>query len=281
MSKPDIFQYTSYRQYIADWLDRPGGGSMADLATAAGCAPSLISAMLNTRAPADRRRRLTEQRRPAFCRALGLERDEADFLRQLMAFEDAPDEASHARAWAEIQATLQLRDATPLEGRAFQFFQDGHNLAIFELLRCAGARPEPGWIGRRLRPRMPEGEVRGALRRLVGLGLLRYGREGELRPQETVVIDSQHQDLEVRRATLHSLHRWALDRAAEALDRFGPQERCLRTVTLALPEERLPELVARIEQLEREVVQHSQAAQPNRVYQLSVQLVPLSQRTDT
>jgi uncharacterized protein (TIGR02147 family) len=269
---PEVSTYVSYRRFLEDWYrarkaaDRRFSHRL--FARRAGVSsPSLLNEIISGK------RNLTPSQLPGFLRALGLSGPDAACFRDLVALDQAATEAERNAAWERLAASRRFREARPIEGAAFAYLSSWHGPAIRELALCSGFRAEAEWIARTLRPRITVTQARDALATLLELGLL-VERDGSMVTAETSVATA-HQ---VHGLAVHNYHRQMLERARDAVEGARSRERHLVGVTVAIPEDLVPELKAELDALQERLLNlcDARATEAERVYQIELCLFPLS-----
>jgi uncharacterized protein (TIGR02147 family) len=272
MCAPQVFTYLDYRLFLADWFaaqkhQNPRFSYRLFARRAGQSSPSLLHHVI------EGKRNLTTTTTEAFCRAMELRRDEADFFTYLVQFDQTKTPEERNEVWRRISATRRFREARRIDGDSFQYLSHWYYPAIRELATCAGFRREPEWIAKNLEPPITEPQARKALEILLLLGLLTEGEEGKLVPAEASVATAD----EVQGLAAHNYHQGMLDRAKDAIDTFKPDERQFGSVTVAIKAERVPELKKEIAEFHKRMLDLCDAsAEADRIYQLNVQLFPLS-----
>ncbi len=271
-SSPDLFAYLSYRDFLADWFAHKKRAnprySYRVFSRAAGVRSSGLFLEV-----ARGRRNLTANTLPGFVKALGLSRSAARFFEQLVALDQAGTPAERNAAYEVIGATRGFREARRIEDDGFAYFSCWYYPAIRELASTEGFVADPTWIASVLHPRVSVSEAREALEGLVSLGLLVRTEGGRVVPADADVVTPH----EVFGLAVYNYHRGMLARATEALDTVPPEQRHYGAVTVAVPEELVPRLKEEVGAFQERLLALAESAQaPDRVYQLNLQLFPLS-----
>ncbi len=269
---PDLFSYLSYREYLSDWFDArkrtdPRYSHRLFTRRAGVRSPSLLSEVIAGK------RNLTARTTEGFIRALGLTHQEAAFFQDLVAFDQAKTHEAKNEAWEGIAACRRFKSARPIEGASVTYLSHWHYPAIRELALRRDFRNDPAWVARQLQPRITEASARAALATLMELGML-VEDAGVVRPAE-VSLATPHQ---VAGLAAHNYHLQMLERASEAITTVHPRERHLLGVTVAIPEDLVPQLKAELNAFQQRLLHLCDAhvERAERVFQLNLQLVPLS-----
>jgi uncharacterized protein (TIGR02147 family) len=220
------------------------------------------------------KRGLTARSAGAFARALKLGRAEAEFFHALVDLNQATS-SEEKLAHAERLVSLRpFRRHQPLAQAQFRYYTHWYFVAVRELMARRDFRPDPDWIARQLEPKISPSEARQALEELERLGMVRRDDSGAL-TQSTAVVSTG--DL-VASATVAGWHREMLRLAAESIDRFPATSRELSSATVTLSRESALRAKAMIQQVREQILKLAENdAAPERVYQVGLQLFPLSE----
>lgn len=266
----DVFGYLDYRAFLADVYRarKRRGFSYRAFSRRAGLgSPNYLKLVI------DGDRNLTAEMATRFAEALGLEGDAARFFAALVAFNQARGTVERDEAYAKLAGFRRYRTVHRIDDTAIRYFARWYYPAIRELAARTDFSEDPAWIGAMLRPRVGEAEVREALASLCELGLLARADDGRLRQRESLVTTGA----ELRSLGLARYHRSMMAQAAESIDRIGPDERDISSLTLCLGPDGLRRLKERIVRFRRELLELSELEpEPKQVVQVNFQLFPLT-----
>jgi len=270
--KPDIFAYTDYRQYLADYYVAAKGNvrgfSYRFLARRAGfAAPNFIKLVI------DRKRNLGSESVHRVADALKMSGEEHRFFVALVDFDQAEDAISKNSAFERVSASKRFRQARRIDTALFDYLSHWYYPAVRELAARPDFVDQPEWVAARILPRIKPKEARAALDTLLELGLLVRGEDGRLGRGEPT-LDSGH---EVGALGVGNYHRAMLERAAEAIALVPQSERDLSAITVCVAADRIPEIKRRLQDFREQLIGYcDEDANPERVYQINIQLFPLS-----
>lgn len=157
-----------------------------------------------------------------------------------------------------------------LSSDQFRVIADWHHLAILSLVRTRDFRSEPAWIAARLG--LPVSTVTTALERLLRLGLLEKGPRGKLSRGEARYRTSD----DVSSASIRAAHAQYLNHALGALERLPVEARDFTSLMLPMDPARLARAKEMIRQFQDEFSTEVEAGGGSEVFQLCIQLFPLS-----
>lgn len=271
---PTVFDHLDFRAFLAEWFaakkaSNPRFSHRMFARLAGQRSPSLLHHVM------EGTRNLTPATTESFARAMKLGAGEAEFFGLLVALGQAETDTERNEAWERIAATRRFREARRIEGAGFEYLSSWYYPAIRELAHRGDFVDDPDWIARTLRPRITPARARRALEAMLGLGLLVRADDGRVRPADASVVTPH----EVEGLAVHNYHHGMLERAREAIDAFDPTERHFGAVTVAVPDALVPRLKQEIAAFQERLLNLCDtAAEPkDRVYQLNLQLFPLSE----
>lgn len=273
MDRPDLFTYLDHRAFLRDWFDwrkvENKRYSYRVFARMAGLrTPSLLVHVINGE------RNLTASSAEAFMKAMRLDDEERAFFRDLVELECGGTPDVRNAAMERISATKRFREARQIEGEAWRCLSHWYYAAIHELVRVPGFRADPRWIAGTLRPPITEAEAATALAELQSLGLLVQGEDGRLRQADASLVTPP----EIMGLAANNYHRGASRLAGESVTAFPAPERHLLGVTVACSAALVPTLKAELNALQARMLDlcDAEGVDPERVFQVNLQLFPLS-----
>jgi uncharacterized protein (TIGR02147 family) len=269
---PSVYEYVDYRRYLKDHYDarkrQDRKYSFRFFARRAGLSSSNFLKLVM-----DGKRNLGPTTIGNFVKALKLGDDEAKFFTDLVAFDQAQTVAERNRAFERVAANRRFRRARRLEGPLFRYLTRWYYPAVRELAGRDDFKEEPAWIAKQLTPKITVSQARSALRTLQELGLLVSDESGRLVRGETSLTTGH----EVRSVVIPAYHRQMIERAGDAIDKVPPEERDVSALTVCIQASSLADLKHRIHRFREEMLDRCDREQsPEQVYQLCIQLFPLS-----
>ena len=296
MPTPDVLGYDDYRPFLKEWFRvhkrNTGRKGTSDFSRLAGCTPGHVRNVVTGR------RNLQPSLVSGFSRALGLDGDRATFFTLLVRNAHPISAADRLQAAREIKTLRERHGAPeaptaaprgrPRKGAAPELprYADWFHPVIRALLACPAAKADPAWVAECLRP---------AVSPLVVAPLLKDRRP--LEAQGVVVVPSP-----IDEPNLRAYHKDVLSIARWGLHKVAPQERQYRSNIISIPAALFPRLQAEIMAWQKEMEDLFARAQqgliervaapdpnpdrpdvvdlrhgaPNMVYQLAIQVFPLS-----
>lgn len=272
---PELYAYTNYRAFLKDWFEsRRGRPSVRQAAARLGCSAALLSAVQGGS---------RDLHPPHTEKLAALVTDDSDrhaYFLALVDYEQGDTLARKREALRRVMAMRRFRTGRRLVDSTWDLFAHWYVPAVAELARCEGFREDPAWIAEVMRPRITTEQAAEALVVLQEGSFLARGEDGRLRPTEAI-FRTEHEVARVERIAVAEWHRNLLERAREALDTLPADERHFASASLPMSAELLKELKAVISTFMEDVTSRTTGhpSERDRVYQLCVQLFPVSGKT--
>jgi uncharacterized protein (TIGR02147 family) len=273
---PNIFSYVDYRAFLRDHYQaskqlKPQY-SFRFFARKAGLSSSNFLKLVM-----DGKRNLGATTIDNFIKGLGLDDAEGAFFRDLVAFDQAETLVDRNRAFERLAATQRFRKARRLEGPLFKYLTRWYYPVVRELAGRPDFRDDPAWIAKQIMPPITTRQARAALRTLRQLGLLIEDESGRVVRGDPSLATTH----EVRSVVVPAFHRQMIERAAFALDNVPPEERDVSSVTVCVRAKTLADLKERIRRFRESILEVCDSEEdPEQVYQLCIQLFPMSRSPD-
>lgn len=269
---PSVYEYLDYRAFLRDHFaaskQRNPNYSFRFFARRAGFASSNFLKLVM-----DGKRNLGPSTIENFAKALKLDAREAIFFGDLVALGQAETLAEKNRAFERVAANRRFRAARRLEGPLFEYLSHWYYPVVRELAARPDFNDDPKWIAGQILPKVTEAQARAALATLEQLGLLVRGEDGKLVRGEPSLTTGH----EVRSVVVPAYHRQMIERAAASIETVPPEERDISALTVCVRQSSLADLKERIHRFREELLERSDSdTEPERVYQLCIQLFPLS-----
>ncbi|MDH5673575.1 MAG: TIGR02147 family protein [Myxococcales bacterium] len=275
MSKPDlpdVFDYRNYRKFLVDYFAARKaseyGYSYRRFARDAGLSSPNYLKLVSEGA-----RNLSPEMAGRFAAACGLRAEAADYFCDLVAFNQATGPDDRQRCQQRLKRYRRYREVFRLDEAHAAYHGKWYIPAVRELVTLPDFRAEPGWIARRLRPRITPRQARRALQVLEELGMVAE-QEGRLVQSDALVSTGEgplgHH--------IVSFHLAMLERAGAALQELKTDERSFGGLTLSLSRAQMQRLQERLYDFRQELLQESPSGEepPELVAQLNFQLFPLT-----
>lgn len=269
----DVLEYTSYRQYIADYYaDRKVKSAFTwpEFAQAAG-----FSSPVYLKYVSEGRFNLSAEAAGRVAQAMRLTDYEQEYFSEMVKFDHAKSDAEKKAAFSSMLAIADAHKARILEGDSFRFFENWKNLVIRELAPAMpGAKPLA--IARACRPKISAAEVSDSLGFLVKAELLKKDEAGNYKQTQKSVTAGP---MEVTPVAVRGLHRQMGEIALDAIEGVPQGERHFSGVTVGITRCAYDEIVQEIAEFRKRVIAiATREDATDEVYRLNVQFFPMTQK---
>ena len=272
---PNILSFLDYREYLQAWLthrrQEEPGYTFDSFAMAAELSRSTLPNILSgSRSP-------KPDTLDAFARAMDLGPTERNYLGKLVELDKAPSISRRREVLQQLVDLSAFRKTTFFEDLE-EYGERWYHAVIRELAQRPSFRADPEWVARSLKPAISVQSAREALDTLFKLGLLEQSAEGTVEvPEIRVTSHTESQAPAVAR-----FHREVVPFLVDQIDEVPAELRHLIGATFLLPDSLLPEAKHVLTLCAKQLLTMAEesADKQQRVYQLAIQLVPVSEAVD-
>jgi uncharacterized protein (TIGR02147 family) len=269
---PNIFSYLDYRHYLGDVYqslkEADPSFSFRSFAKMAGSSSPNFLQLIR-----DRKLNIQLSGVHALSQAVRLSAKERRFFEYMVAFDHARTHDEKDRCFRSILLAREYRQVRTLARSQYELFSHWYIPVVRELVIDPRGRGDPAWIGRRIIPAVSPAKVKKAVSVLASLGLVRRNEGGAWEQTDRSVSTPS----EVLSLAVTTYHKNVIAMASEALERFGPEERDFRSVTVGVSGEGYAEVKKRMGAFWKELLAFAETQKAaGRVYQVNMQLFPLS-----
>lgn len=211
---------------------------------------------------------------PMMAAFLNLDKRQAQYFALLVRFNKAklPEES---KLYFEKLMRMKGPAATVLEPGQYEFFQKWYYAAIKESLSILRFKDEYADLARSMIPPINEAQARKAVQLLAGLGLIRKEADGThvLTDRNITTGESWKTMAPI---AIRGFQKEFLRRAEDALDIIPAADRDISTLTFSISGRMVAAMRERIAEMRKELIMMANGdPEPDRVFQLNVQLFPL------
>jgi uncharacterized protein (TIGR02147 family) len=267
----DILEYTSYRQYIADYYaDKKAKSAFTwqEFTRAAG-----FSSPVHLKYVSEGRLNLSGSASERVAQAMHLADFEQEYFCEMVKFDHAKTDAEKKEAFSKMLSIADAHKAKIIEGDSFRYFDSWKNPVIRELAPAMpGAKPLA--LARACRPEITAAEVTESLDFLVKAGLLKKDEEGRYVQTDKFVSTGP---MDVTPLAVRGMHRQMGEFALEAIEGVKQDERHFSGLTLGLTHEAFDEIVQEIDACRKRIAAiATRDSRIDDVYRLNMQLFPIT-----
>jgi uncharacterized protein (TIGR02147 family) len=270
----DILEYTSYRQYIADYYaDKKAKSAFTwqEFTRAAG-----FSSPVHLKYASEGKLNLSDAAALRVAQAMHLAGYEQDYFCEMVKFDNAKTDAEKKDAFGKMLSIADSVKAKIIEGDSFRYFESWKNPVLRELAPAMpGAKPLA--LARACRPEITAAEVTETLNFLVKAGLLQKDKDGNYKQTERGVTTGP---MEVTPIAVREMHRQMGEFALEAIEGVAQDERHFSGLTLGITRDAYEKIVQETAEFRKRVITiATQDSGMDEVYRLNVQLFPMTNKS--
>ena len=269
----DILEYTSYRQYIADYYAEKKAKSAftwQEFTRAAG-----FSSPVHLKYASEGRLNLSDAAALRVAQAMHLVDFEQEYFCEMVKFDHAKTDAEKKAAFSKMLSIVDAHKAKIVEGDSFRYFESWKNPVLRELAPAMpGAKPLA--IARVCRPEITAAEVSESLNFLVKAGFLKKDEEGRYVQTDKFITTGP---LDVTPVAVRGMHRQMGELALETIEGVAQDERHFSGLTMGLTHEAYEEIVQEIDACRKRIAAiATRDSEIDDVYRLNIQLFPLTKK---
>lgn len=267
----NLFEYLNYREFLRDAYEERHASdwrfSHRFIAEKVGFDGSMFNKILQGK------RNLTSRQVSIFADIFCKDDREKKYFADMVAFNQAKNHSESRQFLEKLVATKECKVETVAKDQ-FEYFDNWYHAVIRELVTFYPYVGDAAALGLMVRPPITASQVKSSIALLERLSMIRKNPETGLYEQTQGLISSGSESYST---AVNSYIQQNLDVATSAMDRFSREERNLSTLAFGCDENTYNELVEMVRRFRREVLAKvGQCQKPNRVFQLGMQLFPLS-----
>ncbi|MBN1308611.1 MAG: TIGR02147 family protein [Chitinispirillaceae bacterium] len=265
-----IFDYLDYREFLRDYYKEAKRNkpffSYRFIGNRVGMDSSYVIKVLQGNL------HISAKKINDFIKLLELGEPEAEYFETLVHFCRAKTERQRKLCFDRLFSLSSVK-AQRLEPHQYEFFQKWYYSAVWAIINCTPFNGDFHALADACMPAITVWDAKRAVRLLTRLGLIVKEADGTYRTTGQNLTTGwkwySH--------AIESNQREMIRLAGEAINRFAKETRDISTVTMGIDEKALPEIREHIRQFRSSLIKTVNShAGTGRVYQLNIQLFPLS-----
>jgi uncharacterized protein (TIGR02147 family) len=272
----NVFDYTDYRKYLADYYQlqkkRSSAFSYRFFARRAGISSSGFYKEL-----VDGKRSLSRTLILKFSGAMHHNKKEADYFENMVYFNEAKTVEERVLYFKKMMACYESK-AYRILGEQYEYFSKWYYSVVRELLSFLHIKDNYIDLARSLNPPIREDQAKKALTILEKLKLVQRDAEGYyVRTAPVITTGYPSDDTKVHLMNLINYQKAMLTMADQAYDRHPIKKMDMSTLTMSVSEETFRIMKEEIEQFRKKLLSMAEKDEhPDRIYQLCSFFFPLS-----
>ncbi|MDZ4676458.1 MAG: TIGR02147 family protein [Oligoflexia bacterium] len=270
MSQVDIYSYQDFRNYLKDYYkvrrstDRKF--SIRFFARIAG-----LRSQNYLKVVMDGSRSLTNRNVPKFIKGLGLDHARAEYFEALVHLNQSRDNVEYRKYLNRVLHLQKKKSALTLDSAQHEFFTTWYHIVIFEMLCQDNFVEDPALISRRLKGLVTPSQVHESLELMEKIGIIKR-HDKKLMPIAAQIAAPENVSVKEFR----KFHDSFIEQASQALHFDKPEDREIRTLTIALTPTQLPQFKLKLKDFLREMNAYFSHGNGTSVYQLNLQFFKLT-----
>jgi len=266
-----LFDYLDYREFLRDfYLEQKRKNSTYSfryLAQKTNVDPAHIARVFQLK------RHLSDKSLAPFIQLCKFSEEERIFFDRLVAFNMARTERQAKQAFEALISLSSVKSHT-LGPDQYAYYTQWYYTAVRALIALRPLKvKDAGAMAKMLSPHISPQQARDAVNLLIKLGLVNTGDDGTLQCRDTHVTTGPTW----RSFAAKTFQAETIRLAAESLDRHPKELRDISTVTVGIKRGRMEEMRQKIADFRKSIMRLAEEDQePDDIYQLNVQLFPLS-----
>ncbi|MBR6942375.1 MAG: TIGR02147 family protein [Fibrobacter sp.] len=270
----DVLEYTSYRQFIADYYaDKKAKSAFTWLmfAEMAG-----FSSPVYLKYVSEGRFNLSEEAALRVASAMSLVDYERDYFCEMVRFDHAKTDEDKKIFFNKMLAIASAHKVKIIEADSYRFFEDWKNPVLRELApSMPGAKPLA--LARACRPEITAAEVTESLSFLVKANLLKKDKDGNYVQTEKSVTTGP---MKATPVAVRTLHRQMGEFALDAIEGVSQDERHFSGLTLGITREAYEKIVQEIAECRKRIIAIAREDEATEeVYRLNMQFFPMTNKS--
>lgn len=267
----NIFEYLNFRDFLRDAYEERHAGdwrfSHRYIAEKAKFDSSMFNKILQGK------RNLTSRLIKTFADIFCNDEREKNYFANMVAFNQAKTHSESRQFLEKLVASKECK-VEDLAKDQFEYFDHWYHAVIRELVTFYPYVGDDAALGLMVRPPITASQVKSSIALLERLSMIKKNEITGFYEQTQGLISS---GTESYSTAVNSYIQQNLKVATSAMDRFDRDERNLSTLAFGCDDNTYKELVEMVRRFRREVLAKVSACEkPNRVFQLGMQLFPLS-----
>ena len=269
----DVFEYTGYRQYIADFYAErkvKSAFTWREFARMAG-----FSSSVHLKYVSEGRFNLGEDAVERVAKAMGLSGNRLEYFRAMVEFDHAITDNIKKEIFDRMLSIAKQSNAKVIEGDAFRYFDSWKNPVLRELApSMPGAKPLA--LAHACRPKVTAADVSDSLNFLVKANLLLKDANGNYKQADKIVTAGP---MEAAPVAIRGLHRQMGEIALDTIEGVPQNERHFSGVTLGITRNAYDKIVAELDACRRKIIEIATAEdETDEVYRLNLQFFPMTNK---
>ncbi len=271
-SRLSIFDYRDYRKFLKEWYEEAKknrrGFSFRSFSKKAGFgSPNFLKRVM------EGERNLTDDSQDKCALALELNKQERDFFKKLVHFNQVEMLDQKNILYRELLRSKKLSQLKPMEKDQYDYYSTWYHAVIRELIVSRDFDGTPEWIFNRFHSQLTVAQIEKSIELLQRLGFIQKKRGGKWQQSTPLVTTGP----EATSLVLLNYHQNLLELIKNQLPIISPEKRDVSALTLGLSRSKIPLLKKKLQEFRQEILKLvADETEPEEVVILSLQLMPMT-----
>ncbi|EKD51765.1 MAG: hypothetical protein ACD_62C00182G0006 [uncultured bacterium] len=250
ITKIDLFDYLDYRKYLRDWSSSTKQNnryfSYRNFAKKAGFgSPNFLQRVIN-----GQQKKLTLQSSITLASAIGLNKQETEFFKNLVAYNQATAHDERDHWYKKLVRSQKYARIKPMMRAEYFYFSKWYNPVIRELIMSPGFDGTPEWLAKSIVPNITPDMAHRSLKQLEELGFIKKV-ENDRWVQLNPLISTGAEAVDI---SITNYHQGVLDVIKNQMTEIPANRRQITTFTLGVSKDKLEQIKRRIGDFGNEIL---------------------------
>lgn len=277
---PNVFEYTNYRKYLADWYkakkDANHAFSYNSFAQKAGFRNK---GFLHT-VICDKRN-LSRPSVIKICQAIGLTKTETDFFENLVFFNQAVDLRERNYFYEKMNGVRSTQKtaskARQIRSDQYEFYSKWYHGAVRSIIDMYNFKGDLKWLAKMVTPPLSVRQARQSVRLLEKLGMITKRSNDTYKVTDKSITTGK----EVAGLAVQNLHMECAELARKAILELPKSRRSVTGLTLGISKKSYEQICGEIQEFQVRIMEIANSDnEADRVYQFNFHLFPISKADD-
>lgn len=222
-------------------------------------------------------RNLTEESLNKFVVGLSLNKQEQEFFRNLVFFNQAKTHQDKNLYYQRLLQSKKFGQLKPIEKNHYEYYSAWYHPAVRELIASKNFDGTPEWIAKRLSPTITPAQAAKSIALLVQIGFIEKTGANKWRQATSVVSTGP----KLTSVVVHNYHKNLLDLSKAVMDRLSMDHRDVSSLTLGVSRDKLVQLRDKIREFRQDILKMvANETEPEEVVLLNIQFYPVTKNQE-
>jgi uncharacterized protein (TIGR02147 family) len=277
---PNVFEYTDYRKYLADWYNEKKTSNHAFSYNAFAQKARFKNKGFFHTVIYDKRN-LSKPSVVKICQAIGLTKSETDYFENLVFFNQAVDLKERNYFYEKINTIRSPHKsasrAKQVRSDQYEFYSKWYHSAVRSVIDMYDFKSDYKWLAKMVTPPLSVKQAKQSVLLLEKLELIEKRNNGTYKITDKSITSGK----EVMGLALQNFHIECTDLAKTAIQELPKTRRNVTGLTLGISHKSYEQICGEIQEFQEKIMDiANKDREANRVYQFNFHLFPISKADD-